>query len=71
MRHARFPDKPLRKTAFQIISSDLIEFFPVQFDGERPRSQFEQEDGQKDSEKWFVMCHLAIMQSHASNLKCL
>ena len=31
----------------KIVSSDLIIFFSIEFDGERLRSQFEQEDGKK------------------------
>ena len=32
-------------------TSDLIDFFPVEFDGEGPRSKFDWEDGQTDGEK--------------------
>ena len=35
----------------KIISSDMIEFFSVESDGEGPRSKFEREDGQTDGEK--------------------
>ena len=35
----------------KIISSDMIEFFSVESDGEGPRSKFEREDGQTDAEK--------------------
>ena len=35
----------------KIITSDLIDFFSLNSDGEGPRSKFEQEDGQTDSEK--------------------
>ena len=55
----------------KIISSDMIEFFSVESDGEGPRSKFEREDGQTDGGKLArasicdVMvphwCHLAIM----------
>ena len=40
----------------KIIISDLIDFFfPVESNGEGPRSKFEQEDGQTDSGKeWHV-----------------
>ena len=55
----------------KIISSDMIEFFSVESNGEGPRSKFEREDGQTDGGKLAhasicdVMvphwCHLAIM----------
>ena len=35
----------------KIISSDMIEFFSVESDGEGPRSKFEREDGQTDGGK--------------------
>ena len=43
--------KGQRKTALQIMSSDLIDFFFVEFDGEGPRSKFGREDNQTDSER--------------------
>ena len=56
----------------KIISSDVIEFFSVESDGEGPRSKFEREDGQTDGGKLarasicdvmvpHYWCHLAIM----------
>ena len=35
----------------EVISSDLIDFFPVESNGEGPRSKLEWEDGRTDSEK--------------------
>ena len=61
----------------KITSSDLIDFFFVESNGEGLRSKFEQEHGQTDGEKsgtcerWCRQwCNLAIIQGHASNLKC-
>ena len=61
----------------QTLSSDLIDFFSVESDCEGPRSNFEREDGQTDSEKngtcerlWCQRCHLAFMLCHASDPKC-
>ena len=42
----------------KILSSDMIEFFSVESDGEGPRSKFEREDGQTDGGKTGTCEHL-------------
>ena len=42
----------------KIISSDMIEFFSVESDGEGPRSKFEGEDDQTDGGKSGTCEHL-------------
>ena len=43
----------LGKLHSKIIISDLVDFFfSEEFDGENPRSKFEQEYGQTDVQKW-------------------
>ena len=49
----------------KIISSDLIDFFSVESDGEGPRSKLQQEDGQTDSKK-----NGSCEHGHASDSKC-
>ena len=71
MSHACAQTSFKGKLHSKIISSDMIEFFSVESDGEGPRSKFEREDGQTDGGKLArvricdVMvphwCHLAIM----------
>ena len=49
----------------KIISSDMIEFFSVESDGEGPRSKFEREDGQTDGGK---LARASICGRHGATL---
>ena len=51
-----------------MISSDLIDFFPVASGDGRPRSEFEREDGQTDSEKMAPACVFDV--SGATSQSC-